>query len=197
MVTIKCDECGRYYETTFSKCPFCELSALKKESSGTPPPQEATKEPSYWTQEVPKGKATRLIFTAIAFIAILNVVNFCSSRTSRDSNHENEGRSPSIAAQSTSTIPKTEAQLRQERIEKQFSLWDGSHRTLEKMVKDSMNDPASYEHVETRYIDQGDRILVTTVYRGKNAFNATIRNKTIASFDITSGALIEVVYSGP
>lgn len=68
-------------------------------------------------------------------------------------------------------------------IEKQFSFYDGSHYNLEKAIKASMNDPASYEHKKTTYTDLGDFILVRTVFRGKNAFGATIVNTVSAKVD--------------
>lgn len=52
------------------------------------------------------------------------------------------------------------AEQHKKQIEAQFSAWDGSHRGLEKVVKDAMNDPDSYDHVETRYVDKGDYLIV-------------------------------------
>jgi hypothetical protein len=43
------------------------------------------------------------------------------------------------------------AQERREMIEKQFSAWNGSHLGLTRFIKDHMNDPKSYDHVETVY----------------------------------------------
>jgi len=59
-------------------------------------------------------------------------------------------------------------------IEKQFSSWDGSHIQLEKVIKQQMKNPDSYEHVETLYWDRGDHITVQTTYRGTNSFNAVV-----------------------
>ena len=41
------------------------------------------------------------------------------------------------------------AKAREQRIQEQFSPWDGSHRGLESFIQRAMNDPDSYEHVET------------------------------------------------
>ena len=38
-----------------------------------------------------------------------------------------------------------------EKVKEQFSSWDGAHKNLEKAIKKNMNDPSSYEHVETTY----------------------------------------------
>lgn len=44
-------------------------------------------------------------------------------------------------------------EARKKKIESQFSAWDGSHRNLERIIKEAMNDPDSYDHVETVYWD--------------------------------------------
>ncbi len=55
-----------------------------------------------------------------------------------------------------------------------------------------MNDPDSYEHDETRYIDNGDTLTVLTSYRGKNAFGGVVRASVTAVVDL-EGNVIEVV----
>lgn len=67
-------------------------------------------------------------------------------------------------------------ELRKKEIEKEFSAWDGSHRGLTRAIKKVMNDPSSYDHVETSYSDRGDHLIVKTIFRGSNAFGAIVRN---------------------
>lgn len=64
----------------------------------------------------------------------------------------------------------TPAEIRDNRIKEQFNAWDGSHFNLERFIKNSMKDPDSYEHVETRYSDKGNYLLILTTFRGKNSF---------------------------
>lgn len=78
------------------------------------------------------------------------------------------------------------------KVTAQFSSWDGSHINLEKLIKSRMHDPASYRHVETNYLDRGGHILVTTKFRGKNAFGALILNNARARVDI-NGNIIELL----
>jgi len=85
-----------------------------------------------------------------------------------------------------------EKQKRREVVEKQFSQWDGSHPGLSKLIKKSMNDPDSYEHVETRFRDDGESIFIITEFRGKNAFGGTIKNTVTARVDF-QGNVIEVI----
>jgi hypothetical protein len=77
-------------------------------------------------------------------------------------------------------------------IERGFSKWDGSHIELEKYLKSIMNDPDSYEHVETQYRDDGESVFVITKFRGNNAFGGKVINSVSArtTFD---GRIIEIL----
>ncbi len=88
------------------------------------------------------------------------------------------------------TISPEEA--RKELIERSFSHWDGSHRKLEEHIKNSMNDPGSYEHVETVYWDRGDYLVVMTTFRGKNAFGGVVKNSVKAKVGL-DGSIIDII----
>ena len=102
-------------------------------------------------------------------------------------------------------------------IREQFSAWDGSHREMTKLIKKSLNDEASYKHIETTYRDiktQADAdevnkvlssagkndtvqvgdLFIVTQFSAKNGFNATIKNTAygIASYDNNSIKLIAI-----
>ncbi len=81
---------------------------------------------------------------------------------------------------------------RKEEIETQFSGWDGSHVKLTKIIKNAMNDPKSYEHVETKYWDMGEYLIVQTKYRGKNVFGGKVLGMVKAKVSL-NGDLIEVI----
>lgn len=81
---------------------------------------------------------------------------------------------------------------RQAKIEAQFSRYDGSHRNLERAIKANMNDDDSYEHVETSYADEGEYLIVTTTFKGKNAFNATVKS-TVAAKVSLKGEVLEFI----
>lgn len=85
---------------------------------------------------------------------------------------------------------------RKRRIEAGFSAWDGSHRGLEKVVKASMNNPKSYEHVETVYSDRGDHLIVRTTFRGTNAFGGVVTNWVRAKVDL-DGNVLSIIEQGP
>lgn len=81
---------------------------------------------------------------------------------------------------------------RRRAIEQQFSSWDGSHVALERIIKKSMNNPDSYKHVETKYGDMGDYIVVSTTFRGTNPFGGVVTNTVRAKFTL-NGDLIEIL----
>lgn len=78
---------------------------------------------------------------------------------------------------------------RAETIKAQFSAWDGSHRNLEQLLKADMKNPSSYEHVSTRFIDKGDKVLVFTTIRGTNSFNAVVPSSFVAEIDMQGNVL--------
>jgi hypothetical protein len=67
----------------------------------------------------------------------------------------------------------------------QFSAWDGSISALVKSVKNQMNDPDSFKHVETTYQDMDNLkgFKARMVFRGTNAFGGVITNAANATFD--------------
>jgi len=83
-------------------------------------------------------------------------------------------------------------QDRKKLVESQFSAWNGSHPALTRLIKENMNDPDSYEHVETRFRDQGSSIIVTTKFRGANAFGGKVVNTVQATVDF-EGNIVEIL----
>ena len=105
-------------------------------------------------------------------------------------------RQKDVAETAPDKATKTSEEARLEKIENQFSKWDGSHLAVTKKIKDSMNDPNSFEHVETRYIDRGEFLIVTTKFRGTNAFGGVVTSSTIMKVDL-KGNVIEVLAHFP
>ena len=59
-----------------------------------------------------------------------------------------------------------------------------------------MNDPKSYEHVETVYWDMDDHLIVRTKFRGKNVFGGVVLNWILAKVDI-DGNVLSIIHQGP
>lgn len=96
---------------------------------------------------------------------------------------------------STLTNSRNATLTREQRIEKMFSHWDGSHRELERKVKEMMNDPDSYKHVETVYQDPGPShniINIKTTFRGKNKFGGVVKSWVWAKSDL-DGNVLEII----
>jgi hypothetical protein len=85
-------------------------------------------------------------------------------------------------------------QLKRSIIEKHFFSYDGSHMNLERYIKKNMNDPNSYEHVETTFNipGKGDFYYVFSTYRGNNAFGGKIVDNIKAKADM-NGNIIEIL----
>ncbi|MBS1775335.1 MAG: hypothetical protein JSS64_03540 [Bacteroidetes bacterium] len=72
---------------------------------------------------------------------------------------------------------------RQERVQQLFSAWDGSQPAVVDWIKQNLNDPNSFEHLETKFIDRKDTIAVVTEFTAKNAFGGRVRSTCIAYID--------------
>ncbi|MGC9422697.1 hypothetical protein [Vibrio sp.] len=81
---------------------------------------------------------------------------------------------------------------RNQNISRQFSSWNGSHRNLVSHIKRQMNDPSSFEHVETVYWDKGNHLIVRTTFRGKNAFGGVVLNSVTAKVSL-DGKVLEIM----
>lgn len=67
--------------------------------------------------------------------------------------------------------------------------WDGSHREFVQKVKARMNDPGSFEHVETRVgSKRGGRHSIYMTFRGKNVFGGTVQQVARGDFSNRSCA---------
>ena len=84
---------------------------------------------------------------------------------------------------------KTERQIK---VESQFSAWDGSHPKLSRMIEKSCRNPDSYEHIETKFRDDGNSIFVITKYRAQNGFGGMTIGNVTARVDF-QGNVIEII----
>ncbi len=122
------------------------------------------------------------------FIGYLPAVNvsFVSEKKSRIVLFVGYGKS------SASDFRVQQETSRKALLQKGFSAWDGSHKKLTEYIKESMNDPSSYDHAATVYQDMDEYLVVTTTFRGKNAFGAIVKNSVRAKVDV-SGNILEII----
>ncbi|WP_294962263.1 hypothetical protein [Sulfurimonas sp.] len=80
---------------------------------------------------------------------------------------------------------------------KDFSAYDGTYRPLELLIKNSMQDSSSYEHIDTSYrlVYYGTErpyMFVETKYKGKNSFGAIVKAVVTAKVDAKTKDIFEV-----
>lgn len=78
-----------------------------------------------------------------------------------------------------------------------FSPWDGSYRPLEEIIKQSMNDTESYEHIKTtnRMVFFGTKrphMVVNTIFSGKNAFGGVVKQEVSVKVDAKTKELYDI-----
>lgn len=83
-------------------------------------------------------------------------------------------------------------QQRQQKIISCFSAWDGSHIKLERLIVSSLNDPDSYKHITTQYSDEGDHLMVVTIYTASNLFGGRVKKIVTATSDF-DGNVIKIL----
>ena len=163
---IKCKACGNLISKTARSCPQCGR----------------------------KVRRTRLLTWIVGGVFAVIIFNIVFTSNRQDQKQE---KSPPVSRQKSSKERiKSPEELRKEKIERHFSLWNGSHRGLTRFIKNAMNDPRSYEHVETSYIDKGDYLKVKTTFRGKNMLGGIVKNWIWAKVDL-EGNVVEVISQGP
>lgn len=73
--------------------------------------------------------------------------------------------------------------------------FDSSYRPLTSAIKDNMNDPSSFKHIETNYwfvlSGSAPYAVVTTTYQGSNAYGATVKDSASAKVDLNTGNIVE------
>ncbi|EAY28940.1 hypothetical protein [Microscilla marina] len=82
--------------------------------------------------------------------------------------------------------------LRKKVIEAQFSIWDGSHVKLTKHIKSKMNDPDSFKHVSSSWVDMIKHVKVQTIFRGKNSFGGIVTHTVVAKVSF-EGDVLEII----
>ena len=86
----------------------------------------------------------------------------------------------------------TKKEIHHENIQKLFSGWDGSHIKLTEKIKKSLNDPESYEHIETSYRDLDSLLIINATFTAKNGFGGRLKQEVIVVGD-TLGNVTEIV----
>jgi len=80
------------------------------------------------------------------------------------------------------------------KISSQFHPWDSRHLALEDLVVDNLNDPNSFDHLESRYThnESEQTIRVRMEYTASNRLGGTVRGTAIAVFDY-DGDVVDII----
>jgi hypothetical protein len=76
--------------------------------------------------------------------------------------------------------------------EQWMSDYDGSIFEFEYQVKKLLDDPSSFEHVETSYSEQGLETKVRMKFRAKNKFGAKVLNQADALLNTNDGTVSNI-----
>lgn len=159
--------------------------------------KECGKEVSTKADKCPHcGAKVKSRIGCLGLIGIFILIGIIGSFLGKSNKTNTKSSTSSTSKVSTPAETKSPEQIREERIKRGFSAWDGSHRGLERVIKKTMNDPDSYKHVETVYWDKGDYLIVKTTFRGKNAFGGVVKNWVKAKADL-DGNIIQIISQDP
>lgn len=164
---IKCDNCQSVYQIGYNELDIYKAHRLKiMEQRAKQRAKEIEYEEMGWFEKLGR-KTIQLIGAAIALILLSSAVVIFKTHFSNSNSSNND--------------PTTQY----------FNQWNGSNAELVALVKQGMHDPSSFEHVETRFGDKGDTYRIMMVFRGKNAFNATVTQTVTATLDKKTRTITE------
>ena len=141
-----CQKCGAQMDDDAQFCPKC--GQAKNESATSMQQKDVM-------QKNLSAKQGCGIFIAIILFACLSISMCGDDKSSETKTVEKDAK------------PLTAEEQLTKRKEACFSAWDGSHvRIKDWMKRNYLNDPNSYEHVETRFgmIGSGDTLNVITKF---------------------------------
>jgi len=188
MPLINCPECQKRISNQATTCPNCGHPLSWQQ----PVKQPEKPKTALVSERKPKSLMEKIIwgFVIVMVVCIAGIYGLLAY-------FKFEEKKPnSVLYQPPKTQEELRQELRQAQIKKYFSGWDGSHLGLTKVIKESMNDPNSYDHVETKYSDKGEFLIVKTTFRGKNAFGGVVINSITAKVDL-QGNVIEIISKEP
>jgi len=145
-------------QTLLNKCKACGRDVSKN-----------AKACQHCGESAPEKKTPGCFSISLAIIGMLMLFSYLGG-----------GRNGTVGSTAAVTPAKTSAEIRMDEVQKCFSGWDGSHRELTRTIKAGMKNPDSYKHVETRYVDNDNHLLVFTTYRGTNSYGAVMTSTITA-----------------
>ncbi len=87
-----------------------------------------------------------------------------------------------------SFMPKTPGEIKQEKIDEQFS-YDGTHSVMVLAVRKKLIIPDTFKHIRTNYQVNDDILVVKMDYSIKNPFGVRVQHRAIGAFKIDGEVL--------
>ena len=80
------------------------------------------------------------------------------------------------------------------KIKNAFSSWDGSHILVTKYLKKTLDDPKSYEHIETKYSANREKktMVIYQKFRARNSYGGMVIAMCIATQDLNTGEITSI-----
>ena len=96
-----------------------------------------------------------------------------------------------IPTLSPEEIQERTKKILHEKLMSHFSVWDGSHHQSNKLIKNALKNPASYDFVKCTWSGLKEEkfakyYIVTTTYRATNSFNAIVTSQMTIRFDLSA-----------
>lgn len=214
MALIKCKECGKKFSDQAHACPNCgapipppELTWIEKVNIEVVRVKKSEDDERERISKLPPEEQKRLKQESkdVAIAGIIGIVLLVGIMIYNYLEYPSffKLEYPSFFKSDPEPAPITAEQVRakesQDLLWSQFSKSDGSHATLVAKVKNSMNNPDSFEHVDTVYYwtdetkhSAGDKITVKMTYRGTNGFGGVVTETVIAQVD-THGNVLQIL----
>lgn len=89
--------------------------------------------------------------------------------------------------------PKTAKEISEEQLLRQFNGWTGEHKSLSAAIKANLVNPASWDHVQTRYWIMWDHVVVCTDFRCTNVFGGVVECRIKAKCDLKTGEVLKII----
>ncbi len=174
---MRCKECREQVSTKAKTCPKC----------GAKPPKKT----SFLTWSV----------LVLILMGVFGVMQQESNMTPKQKAARAERIETERLAQAEKAATEAEARAIKDAEDKRkgfhcLSGWNGAHRGVERVVKENLRDPSSFEHIETKITpvnENGEHRLIMS-YRAANAFGGKTIGNAIAMVNNSSCAATVISY---
>lgn len=136
-------------------------------------------------QQIKLKKIAKVLWIFVGIIFSILAITYLSVETTQEPTKQE------------TAIPKL-SQFKQDSIKhinhilSQFDKYTGEHYNSVEAIKGTMNNPASFELVETRYLDfANDGIRVIIKFRGTNIYGGVVTQKCVVLVD-TAGNVTDI-----